>query len=80
MSEVKKPVFQPNPVFAKEARIKNMDEYNALMDKAKENYEGFWGDYANEKLDWIEPFTNVLDESNAPFVKWFDGGKLNVAA
>ncbi len=74
-----KQVFNPNPEFAKNANIGSMDAYNALMDKAKENYEGFWGDYAKEKLDWIKPFTNVLDESNAPFVKWFDGGKLNVS-
>ena len=78
MSE--KQIFQPNPEFAANARVKNMDEYNALVDKAKNNYEGFWGDFAKEKIDWIEPFTNVLDESKAPFVKWFDGGKLNVAA
>ncbi|MFT5662569.1 MAG: acetyl-CoA synthetase, partial [Sulfurimonas sp.] len=78
-TEVKKPIYQPNPEFASTARIGSMDEYNALQKKAVENYEGFWGDYAKEKLDWIEPFTNVLDESKAPFVKWFDGGKLNVA-
>jgi len=74
-----KQIFQPNAEFAKNANIGSMDEYNRLMDKAKDNYEGFWGDYAKEKLDWIEPFTNILDESNAPFVKWFDGGKLNVS-
>jgi acetyl-CoA synthetase len=74
-----KQIFQPNAEFAKNANIKSMDEYNALVNKAKENYEGFWGDYAKEKLDWIEPFTNVLDESKAPFVKWFEGGKLNVS-
>ncbi len=77
MSE--KQIFQPNAEFAKNANIGSMDEYNALQNKAIENYEGFWGDYAKEKLDWIEPFTNVLDESKAPFVKWFDGGKLNVS-
>jgi len=74
-----KQIFQPNVEFAKNANIGSMDEYKALQNKAIENYEGFWGDYAKEKLDWIEPFTDVLDESNAPFVKWFDGGKLNVS-
>ena len=74
-----KQIFQPNPEFAKNANIGSMDEYNALMQKAEQDYEGFWGDAAKEKIDWIEPFTNVLDESNAPFVKWFDGGKLNVS-
>ena len=80
MSEMKKSVFQPNAEFAKNANIGSMDEYNRLMEKAQNDYEGFWGDYAKEKLDWIEPFTNVLDDSNMPFAKWFDGGKLNVSA
>jgi len=79
MSENKKQIFKPNKEFAKNARIKNMCEYQDLQDYATEDYEGFWGDMAKEKIDWIEPFTNVLDESKAPFVKWFDGGKLNVA-
>ncbi|MBT5933723.1 acetate--CoA ligase [Sulfurimonas sp.] len=78
MSE--KQIFQPNPEFSKSANIGSMDEYNALQNRAINDYEGFWGDFAKEKLDWIEPFTNVLDESEAPFVKWFDGGKLNVSA
>jgi acetyl-CoA synthetase len=30
-------------------------------------------------LDWQTPFTQVLDESNAPFFKWFADGKLNVS-
>jgi len=80
MSEThKKQVFQPNEEFAKDARIKNMSEYQQLQEYATKDYEGFWGSYAKEKLDWIEPFTNVMDESNFPFVKWFDGGKLNVS-
>jgi len=74
-----KKIFNPNPEFAKNARIGSMEEYQALQNKAMENYEEFWGDYAKEKLDWIEPFTNTLNESNAPFVKWFEGGKLNVS-
>jgi acetyl-CoA synthetase len=79
MTEVK-PVFKPNKEFAKTARIKNMCEYQALQDAAMEDYEGFWGTFAKEKIDWIRPFDTVLDESAYPFVKWFDGGKLNVAA
>ena len=79
-AENKKPIFKPNREFAKNAMIKNMCEYHELQDWAMDDYEGFWGSYAKEKLDWIEPFENVLDESAFPFVKWFDGGKLNVSA
>lgn len=78
--EIKKPIFQPNPEFAKDARIKSMEEYNRLQDFAKKDYEGFWDGYAKDKIDWITPYTKVLDESKAPFVRWFEGGKLNVAA
>ncbi|MRK02563.1 acetate--CoA ligase [Aeromicrobium sp. S22] len=38
----------------------------------------FWGEQA-DRLDWGTPFTEVLDWSNAPFAKWFVGGKLNAA-
>ncbi|HEX5623487.1 MAG TPA: acetate--CoA ligase [Sulfuricurvum sp.] len=79
MSDTIKPTFHPNREFAKQARIKNMCEYNDLQNWAKEDYEGFWGHFANEKIDWIKPFTKTLDESDFPFVKWFEGGKLNVS-
>ncbi len=29
---------------------------------------------------WTKPFTRTLDESNAPFYKWFDDGELNASA
>ncbi|HIP55771.1 MAG TPA: acetyl-coenzyme A synthetase, partial [Arcobacter sp.] len=63
----------------KEPLIKNMCEYNGLVSDFKNDYEGTWANFAKEKIDWFEPFDKVLDESNAPFYKWFDGGKLNVA-
>jgi acetyl-CoA synthetase len=37
----------------------------------------FWAREA-ERLDWMEPWQQVLDEREAPFFKWFVGGKLNV--
>jgi acetyl-CoA synthetase len=42
-----------------------------------EDYEAFWQGWA-DKLDWIEPPTKTL-EWEAPFAKWFLGGKLNAA-
>jgi acetyl-CoA synthetase len=55
-----------------------MCEYKELCLQAEEDYEGYWTKLANEKIEWFEPFHTVLDESNAPFYKWFTGGKLNV--
>ncbi|MFV0480499.1 MAG: acetate--CoA ligase [Campylobacteraceae bacterium] len=71
-------IFEPNRAFSKEARVKNMCEYKELCIQAEEDYEGYWDKLAKEKIDWFEPYHTVLDESNAPFYKWFVGGKLNV--
>jgi acetyl-CoA synthetase len=70
-----------NPVKSKfnDPLIKNMCEYNELMDEFKADYEGTWAKFANEKIDWFKPYDSVLDESDAPFYKWFSGGHLNVA-
>ncbi len=71
-------VFEPNREFSREARIKNMCEYRELCHQVDDDYEGYWDKLAKEKIDWFEPYDKVLDESNAPFYKWFTGGKLNV--
>ena len=56
-----------------------MCEYYDLQEQSDENYLEFWANLAKEKLDWIKPFTTILDDSNPPFYKWFTDGKLNVA-
>ncbi len=73
-----KPIYYPNKELSRQARIKNMCEYEDLMEWAKEDYEGYWDHWAKEKIDWFSPYENVLDESEAPFYKWFTEGKLNV--
>jgi acetyl-CoA synthetase len=72
-------IFKPDKKKFKAPLIKNMCEYHALVEKFEEDYEGTWGQFAAEKLEWFEPFSEVLDSSDAPFYKWFVGGKLNVA-
>ena len=71
-------IFEPNRALSKEARIKNMCEYKELCIQADEDYEGYWDKLAREKIEWFVPYTRVLNEDNAPFYKWFEGGKLNV--
>jgi len=78
MSTEKK-LYQPNPEFAKNAFIPSMDAYWELQNRAIEDYEGFWKGFADEKIDWLAPYDQVLDESNAPFYEWFINGKLNVS-
>ncbi|MFZ9671053.1 MAG: acetate--CoA ligase [Burkholderiaceae bacterium] len=72
-------IFEPPHDFAAKARINSMDAYKALCKEADEDYAGFWAKRAREELSWHKPFTRTLDESNAPFYKWFDDGQLNVS-
>ncbi len=71
-------IFYPNREFSKEANIKNMCEYKEICAEVDDDYEGYWDKLAKEKIDWFKPYDKVLDESDAPFYKWFTGGKLNV--
>ncbi len=72
-------VFAPTEEMKKNATVSGMEGYNALCAEAERDYEGFWGRLARENLIWEKPFTQVLDESNAPFYKWFGDGELNVS-
>ena len=70
-------VFPPNESMVKAARISGMEGYNALCAEAENDFEGFWARLARENVVWTKPFIQTLDESNAPFYKWFDDGELN---
>ncbi|AWL04210.1 acetate--CoA ligase [Massilia oculi] len=72
-------VFQPPQAFADKAAINGMAAYEKLCAEAASDYEGFWARLARENLDWHKPFTSILDESNAPFYKWFADGQLNAS-
>lgn len=72
-------LFYPNKEKFKAPLIKNMCEYKDLVEEFSKDYEGTWAKFADMKIDWFEKYHTVLDESDAPFYKWFVGGKLNVA-
>jgi len=72
-------VFPPSPEFVKQANVSGLAAFQALADEAERDFEGFWGRLANENVLWSKPFTKVLDESNAPFFKWFHDGELNAS-
>jgi len=73
-------VFAPKAEAIAAARISGMAAYDALCAEAERDFEGFWARLARANLVWSKPFTTVLDESNAPFYKWFEDGELNASA
>ncbi|HEX5180273.1 MAG TPA: acetate--CoA ligase [Gemmatimonadaceae bacterium] len=65
--------FTPTAEFSRAANVPSRDVY----DRAARDPEAFWAQQARE-LEWSTPFTKVL-EWNAPWAKWFLGGKLNAS-
>jgi acetyl-CoA synthetase len=73
------PTYLPSAEFVKNAAVSGMAAYDALCKEAETDYEGFWATKARELLSWKTPFTQTLDDSNAPFFKWFEDGTLNAS-
>jgi acetyl-CoA synthetase len=71
-------LFEPDAAFSSHARIKPAD-LDALYNKAADDYTGFWADLATDLISWNKPFSTVLDDSKAPFYKWFTDGEMNVS-
>jgi acetyl-CoA synthetase len=65
--------FPPSEEFAAQANAGA-----SLYEEAATDREAFWAKQAG-RLHWETPWSQVLDWSNAPFAKWFVGGRLNVA-
>jgi len=71
-------LFPPSAEFSQNARIKSLEEYQQLYDKAKADPQKFWADLAEQELDWFQKWDTVLDWQ-PPFAKWFVGGKINIS-
>src|SRR3954454_18367783 len=67
--------FPPPEEFRKQALVTD----DSMYEEAAADPEGFWQRQAEDLIDWAEKPTQVLDESDAPFYKWFADGKLNLS-
>ncbi len=66
--------FDPPAGFAEQALLNDPEVY----ERAAGDPERWWAGHA-EDLHWFEGWDTVLDDSDAPFYKWFTGGKLNAS-
>jgi acetyl-CoA synthetase len=66
--------FPPPDDFRNHALVQD----ESMYEEAAKDPEAFWQRQADELIDWVEKPTETLDDSNAPFYKWFADGKLNV--
>lgn len=68
-------LYHPAPEIVEAAHI---PDYEKVSQEAEADLAEFWGKIAAENFDWFEPWEQVLDDSNAPFYKWFVGAKVNL--
>mgnify|MGYP001037529463 CR=1 FL=1 len=66
------------------AYIKSRDEYEKLYKRSLEDADNFWGEIAEEYVDWFKKWDSVedynFDVTKGPiYVKYFEGGKLNIS-
>ena len=73
-------LFAPTDQTVASSTISGQGQYDAMCAQAELDYPGFWAKLAREHLHWNKPFTQSLDETNAPFFTWFADGELNVSA
>jgi len=77
MSEVK--VFSPAYLDAAKAHVPNIEKYNEMYEKSMSNPDEFWAEIA-ERLTWTKKWDKVSEvDFKEAKIKWFEGGKLNVA-
>jgi acetyl-CoA synthetase len=71
----KSEVYPPSPEVLASVQLPN---YLEIRQQALKDPVAFWDARAKELLDWYEPYQKVVDDSGAPFYKWFTGGKINI--
>jgi acetyl-CoA synthetase len=67
--------FPPSAAFAAQAKVTDP----AVYEQAAADPPAWWASQARQRLDWDTPFSEVLDDTNPPFYRWFADGTLNVS-
>jgi acetyl-CoA synthetase len=66
-------VFPASDEFVAQANAKP-----GIHEQAEDDWLGFWEQQARTRITWFKEPTEILDDSNPPFFKWFKDGELNL--
>jgi acetyl-CoA synthetase len=75
MSETSLPFNEK--IYPSNAKVSSGEKLRQEYEKSLNNPREFWAEKA-KAIDWFKTWDNVLDDSNPPFYKWFQGGVLNI--
>src|SRR5215217_3598143 len=67
--------FPPPDEFRQRALVSDW----SLHEQAEKDFKPFWAKQATELLDWFTEPQGTLNDSDPPFYKWFEDGKLNAS-
>ena len=67
-------IFPPSDEFTAQANA-----LPGIHDSAAMDFKAFWQQQALDRITWFKEPTEVLDDSNPPFYKWFKDGELNLS-
>ena len=66
--------FPPSDEFVAQANAST-----DIYEEADKDFVGWWTKQALDRISWFKEPTVGLDDSNAPFFKWFSDGELNLS-
>jgi len=78
---MEKRIFEPPKEFIENAYINSMDEYKKMWERSINDPQAFWGEMAEENLDWFKKWDGPVEEYSFKddiYLRYFAGGKLNV--
>ncbi len=79
MSETLENLLQEERLFPPtDAFVASANARSGIHETAAEDPLGFWQRQALDRISWFSEPTEVLDDSAAPFYKWFADGELNI--
>ena len=80
MSEKIENLLEENRIFEPSEELKkNANATNEWFKDAESDRLDYWKTQALNRISWFKEPTEVLDDSNPPFFKWFKDGELNLS-
>ncbi len=77
--------FSPDEAFSRQAHVGSLEAYRKEYERSVADPEAYWAEMAETHVSWFKPWKEVMSYdfdtiglNQGPYVKFFDGAKLNV--
>ncbi|WP_290596097.1 MULTISPECIES: acetate--CoA ligase [unclassified Archaeoglobus] len=70
--------FSENDLYESTEEAKGCTQVSEGIYEEALDYLTFWDSVAKNEIEWFEPYREIIYSGNAPFYRWFVGGKINI--